>query len=89
MRQLKEKLEGDHGIEITMISRGTKPYFADYDPKFEANLDKTVEEMVLSDLGIEAFWEGKKYLILDINCDVKGGEHDGDGAITPSIRYIL
>lgn len=72
-----------------MISKGTKPYYADYDPKFKANLDRVVEDMILEDLGIESFWEGKKYLIIDVSCDVKGGEFDGDAAVTPCVRYIL
>lgn len=72
-----------------MISKGTRPFYADYDPKFEAELDKNMDDLVKAELGVEDFWPGKKYLNIDISCSIRGGDFDGDEAITPPVRYIL
>lgn len=72
-----------------MISKGTRPLYADYDPKFEAELDKVIDDLVKVELGVEEFWPGKKYLFIDISADIKGGENNGDAAITPQVRYVL
>jgi hypothetical protein len=81
MDQLKES----HGLVVEMISQGSRPYYADYDEKFQAVLGKVVEDYYKEVNEIESFWEGKRYLILDISASTA----DGDAAITPCVRYML
>ena len=85
-KEMIDWLKSEYNLNVSMVFHGTKTVYANYDEKFNAVLEKKIEDVYLAENNLEKIYEGKKYLIYSISATV--GDAD-DEASTPYLRYIL
>ena len=86
IQQCIDFLKEEYGLACGMIIEGTKPLYADYIPAHSERLNQTIESLYLKNAELTEFYEGKKYLILSLACQIA---ETLDEATTPVLRYIL